>query len=41
MKTCPEGAFTAGYLWMAGLGGAVLMLVAAMILRDLTATHDP
>ena len=34
MRSCPEGAFTAGHLWMAALGGAIAMLVMVMILLD-------
>ena len=41
MKSCPEGAFTAGHLWMAALGGAMVILVVVGVLRDLAASRDP
>ncbi len=41
MKSCPEGAFTSGHLWMAALCGAIVMLVLMSVLRDLAASRDP
>ena len=41
MRSCPEGAFTAGHLWMAALGGAILMLVVVAVLQDLAASRKP
>ena len=34
MRSCPEGAFTAGHLWMAALTGGIVILVVVMILLD-------
>ncbi|MCJ2078837.1 hypothetical protein MKK68_24895 [Methylobacterium sp. E-016] len=41
MKSCHEGAFTAGHLWMAALCGAIAVLVLVAVLRDLAASRDP
>ena len=41
MKSCPEGAFTGGHLWMAGLGGAIAMLVVVMILLGRAVLKNP
>lgn len=41
MKSCPEGAFTSGHLWMAALGGAMVILVVVGAMRDLAASRDP
>jgi hypothetical protein len=41
MKSCPEGAFTSGHLWMAALCGFILAVVVVGVLRDLAASRDP
>ena len=41
VKMCSEGAFIAVHLCMAGLGGAVGILVRVAVLRDLAASRDP
>jgi hypothetical protein len=41
MRSCPDGVFTAGHLWMAALCGAMVILVVVGVVRDLMASRDP
>ena len=41
VKMCPEGAFIAGHLRMAGLGGAIAILIRVAVLQDLAPSRDP
>ncbi|MCJ2039859.1 hypothetical protein MKK55_13060 [Methylobacterium sp. J-059] len=40
MKSCPEGAFTSGHLWMAALCGLILGIVVTSVLRNAGMLRD-